>query len=73
MQTATSACRHVFDEVLTNSNEIWKYEVWALARDFDDKPCLPPPLNVVHVSLYLISAGIAHKRPRLLRCCCRRA
>ena len=32
---------HVFDEVQANSTQIWKFELWKLASEFDRKGTLP--------------------------------
>jgi hypothetical protein len=38
---------HVFEDVHVNSLEIWKFEMYALATEFDQMPILPPPLTVL--------------------------
>ncbi|CAG0904044.1 unnamed protein product, partial [Darwinula stevensoni] len=45
---------YVFDEVHEHSMEIWKYEMYRLVRDYDDKPGLIPPFIIFeHVYLFL--------------------
>ena len=39
---------HVFEQVETNSIQIWKYGMYYLVMEYDNKPGLPPPFIVLH-------------------------
>ncbi|XP_077992879.1 transient receptor potential cation channel subfamily M member 8-like [Glandiceps talaboti] len=44
----------VFEEVQTNSLQVWKYEVYDLVMEFEDRPALPPPFIIFsHIFLVL--------------------
>ena len=55
---------NVFEKVRENSMEIWKYEMFRLVKEYEEKPGLAPPL----VLLELI--WIAAKKT--WKVCCRR-
>uniref|UniRef100_A0A914XBZ0 TRPM SLOG domain-containing protein n=1 Tax=Plectus sambesii TaxID=2011161 RepID=A0A914XBZ0_9BILA len=38
-----AAFAHIFENVQANSQEIWRYQMYFLLNEFDDKPLLPPP------------------------------
>ena len=50
-----------FDEAQRNSNEIWKFEMWNLANEFDNMPGIPEPFNIVQ-NVYAISVHLFRKR-----------
>ena len=37
----------VFDKVNENSKEVWKWEMYRLATEYDRKPGLAPPLVII--------------------------
>ena len=37
----------VFDKVNENSQEVWKWEMYRLACEYDSKPGLAPPLVII--------------------------
>ncbi|XP_022096579.1 transient receptor potential cation channel trpm-like isoform X2 [Acanthaster planci] len=59
----------IFDEVQTNSLEVWKFELYFLMVEFEDRPALPPPFIILeHAYLILrwVWRKICHK-------CCKKA
>lgn len=51
---------HIFTEVEQKSNEIWKFQMYFLTMEFDNKTALVPPLSIIH-HLYLCFKWIARK------------
>lgn len=45
---------HVFEEVQANALIIWKYEMWNLITEYDNRPALPPPIICLSHVLLLI-------------------
>ncbi len=43
---------HVFDEVQKNSIQIWKYGLYFLTVEYDNKPALAPPF-IIFEHIYL--------------------
>ena len=39
--------RSVFEEVETNSLNVWKWEMYRLLDEFDSRPTMPPPLTII--------------------------
>ena len=37
----------MFDKVNENSQEVWKWEMYRLASEYDSKPGLAPPLVII--------------------------
>ena len=49
-----SVFRNVFEEVNTNSIQIWKFGMYFLVVEYDVKPVLPPPfIFIEHIILFL--------------------
>ena len=44
----------MFDKIHGSSLDVWKWEMYLLTRDFDNKPLLPPPL-VIFEDIFLIA------------------
>ncbi|XP_033633580.1 transient receptor potential cation channel subfamily M member 3-like [Asterias rubens] len=42
----------VYDEVQTNSLEVWKFELYFLVIEFEDRPTLPPPFTILEHAFY---------------------
>ncbi|XP_062571644.1 transient receptor potential cation channel subfamily M member 4-like, partial [Saccostrea cucullata] len=43
---------HIFTKVEEKSNEIWKFQMYFLTMEFDNKTALVPPLSIIpHVYL----------------------
>ena len=40
---------NVFEKVRENSMEIWKYEMFRLVKEYEDKPGLAPPLIILEL------------------------
>ncbi|XP_061184292.1 transient receptor potential cation channel subfamily M member-like 2 [Saccostrea echinata] len=56
---------HIFTKVEEKSNEIWKFQMYFLTMEFDNKTALVPPLSIIpHV--YLCFKWLARKT------CCRK-
>ncbi|XP_062593993.1 transient receptor potential cation channel subfamily M member-like 2 [Saccostrea cucullata] len=56
---------HIFTKVEEKSNEIWKFQMYFLTMEFDNKTALVPPLSIIpHV--YLCFMWLARKT------CCRK-
>lgn len=51
---------HIFTKVEEKSNEIWKFQMYFLTMEFDNKTALIPPLSIIH-HLYLFFKLIARK------------
>ncbi|XP_070540267.1 transient receptor potential cation channel subfamily M member-like 2 [Ptychodera flava] len=51
---------YVFEEVQTNSLQVWKYEVYDLVMEFEDRPPLAPPLIILS-HIFLILRWVYHK------------
>jgi hypothetical protein len=45
---------HVFEEVQANAEEIWRYQMYFVFNEFDEKPFLPPPFIVIEHAWRLI-------------------
>ena len=45
---------HVFEEVQANAEEIWRYQMYFVYNEFDEKPFLPPPFIVIEHAWRLI-------------------
>ena len=44
---------HVFEEIETNSIQIWKFGMYFLVVEYEQKPVLAPPLIVLeHIGLF---------------------
>nr|XP_006816420.1 PREDICTED: transient receptor potential cation channel subfamily M member 3-like [Saccoglossus kowalevskii] len=43
----------VFEEIQTNSLQVWKYDVYQLVMEFDDRPPLAPPF-IIFSHIYLL-------------------
>ena len=49
--------RHVFDEIQSNSIQIWKYGIYFLVMEYDNKPALAPPF-IIFEHIYLAGKWI---------------
>ena len=58
-------CSHVFEEIQTNSIEIWKFGMYFLVTEYDKKPGLAPPFIIIEHA-FLVLRWIWQ---RLWRCC----
>uniref|UniRef100_A0A914XD05 Ion transport domain-containing protein n=1 Tax=Plectus sambesii TaxID=2011161 RepID=A0A914XD05_9BILA len=49
-----AAFAYIFDNVQAHSKEIWRYQMYFLFSEFEDKPLLPPPFILIsHVWLLI--------------------
>lgn len=55
--------RSVFERIHVNSNEVWKWEMYRLVSEYDQRPGLPPPIVVVEL-MYLAMKSIWKKACR---------
>nr|XP_034329514.1 transient receptor potential cation channel subfamily M member-like 2 isoform X1 [Crassostrea gigas] len=58
---------HIFTKVEEKSNEIWKFQMYFLTMEFDNKTALVPPLSIIH-HIYLCFKWLARKT-----CCTKRS
>ncbi|XP_038045510.1 transient receptor potential cation channel subfamily M member 1-like [Patiria miniata] len=56
----------IFDEVQTNSLEVWKFELYFLMVEFEDRPALPPPFIILEHAYQILRWTW---RKMCLKCC----
>ena len=55
--------RTVFEQIHVNSNEVWKWEMYRLVGEYDQRPGLPAPLVVIEL-IYKVLKSIWKKTCR---------